>query len=202
MSTAGYNPYGRPPHAHPPYPPPPPGVPPHGRRGLSPLAWVLIVLGVLTFLACAGFLGLSAYVGTVGPGTRVYAGNEVPKKFVDVANELRLLDAGESIKFFYSDALTDVRNGMYFVTDRKVVVYKSDAAAPATIVPFVKIADADLESSTSWAEDGSITLHLTDGSVVVFPVSGEGKRDKLMFEAIRFTPGGGVTQGGATDVER
>lgn len=200
-SAGGYNPYGG--AAHPPYPPFPPGGPPPPRRGLSPIAWVLLVLGLGVFLCCAGFLGFAAYVGSVGPGTQIYVANEVPKKYVDLANELKLLDSGETIRFFYSDAITDVRNGMYFVTDKKVVVYKADAATPSTVVPFTKITDADLESSTSWAEDGSITLHLLDGSVVVFPVSGEGKRDKLMFDAIRFTPRGGKSQPAAdTAVER
>ena len=181
MTSAGYNPYAQPPY-------PPPLMP--RRRGLSPLMWVLIVVGAVIALGCAGFLGFAAYIGSVGPGTQIYAGNEVPKRFVDVANELKLLESGETIKFFYSDAMTDVRQGMYFVTDRKVVVYIADAATPATVVPFAKIEDADLQSSTSWIEKGSVTLHLTDGSVVIFPVSGEGKRDKLMFDAIRFTPAG------------
>lgn len=146
--------------------------------------WVLIVLGGLVVLSCAGMLGFVMYIGTVGPDTKVYTANEVPRRFVDVASGLGLLDPGERVQFFYSDALTDVREGMYLVTDKKVVVYIADAQTPATKAPFGTIERAELDSSGSAWEDGFITLVLTDETVVTFPVSGEAGRDRLMFDAI------------------
>lgn len=179
------NPYAQQPYY--PFPQQPPQMPPR-KRGLSTAMRVLIICGGLVLLGCAGFCGFAGYVGSVGPETKVYAGNEVPKRFTDVINELDLLESGENVRFFFSDALTDVRKGMYFVTDRKVVVYIESAVTPATVVPFAKIAEAELKSGTSWIDDGAITLHLKDGSVVVFPVSPTDGRDKLMFEAIRVAP--------------
>jgi hypothetical protein len=188
MSSHGYN---VPPAYFPPRPPqmPPGGGPPQppGRRrrgGLPAWAWVLIVLGALVLLSCAGLFAFVAYVGSAGPGTRVYTANEVPRKYVDLSTQLGLLDPGEKVRFFYSDALTDVRGGMYMVTDKKVVVYIEDAQTPATIVPFGRIEEATLDASDSDWVDGTITLVLADGSAVTFPVSAEGGRDKLMFDAI------------------
>jgi len=114
----------------------------------------------------------------------VYTASEVPRRFIDVASSLGLLDPGERVTFFYSDALLDVRDGMYFVTDKKVVAYTADAATPATVVPFWMIEEAELDSSTSALQDGWITLTLADGEIVVFPVSSEAGRDQLMFNAI------------------
>lgn len=185
MSAYGYN---VPPQIPPGYPAasPPPPLPgaPRGRRRLPVWGWVLIVLGGLVLLSCAGGLAFVTYIGAVGPDTKVYTANEVPRKFVVVASGLGLLDPGERVTFFYSDALLDVRDGMYFVTDRKVVVYIADATTPATVVPFGMIEEAELDSSSSMWEDGWITLTLADGEVVVFPVSSEAGRDQLMFNAI------------------
>lgn len=193
MSSSGYNPYPPPPYQPPTQPPrQPPYGPPRDpfaqmhqppRRGKPAWVWVLVGFGTIVFLCCGGFLGFAGYVGAVGPDTKVYVGNEFPKKFLDVVNELKLLDPGEQVKFFYSDGLTDIRNGMYFVTDRKVVIYRKDAGTPATVVPFSKIADANLQSE-SWPDEGTITLRLTDRTIVAFPVSSEQGRDKLMWEAI------------------
>jgi hypothetical protein len=168
-------------------PPPivPPGpFPPQRKRGVPWWGWALIVIGVLGLLSCGGIVALLAYIGSEGPDTKVYAGNEVPAKFVQVARDLGLLDEGETVRFFYSDALTDIREGFYFSTDKKVVIYVKSAATPATIVPYERIADTELVSGTSWMEDGTITLELVDDTVISFPVSAEGGRDKRFHESI------------------
>jgi hypothetical protein len=187
MNPAGYDP--RFPGAPGQYPYPPqtgyaPFPPPRPKRRIPVWGWVLIVIGGVVALSCGGFLTFAWYIGTVGPDTKVYTGNEVPKRFTDTARQLKLLDAGEQVKFFYSDALKDVREGMYFATDKKVVVYIADAEKPTTVVPYEKIQDASFTKGSGMLEDSSITLTLEDGSVVAFPVSTEGGRDKLMFDAI------------------
>src|SRR5687768_14969858 len=98
----------------------PGGMPPGGvggpapKRGMPGWGRALIVVGVIVLVACGGFLTFLGYLGSVGPDTKVYTGNEVPKRFVNTARELKLLEQGESIKFFYSDGLTDIRDGFYF----------------------------------------------------------------------------------------
>jgi hypothetical protein len=87
---------------------------------------------------CAGIIGFVSYIGAKGPDTKAYTGNELPSKYLAIVNELALLEPGEQIRFFYSDAMTDIKDGFYFVSDRKVVVYIADAAVPATKVPFAR----------------------------------------------------------------
>jgi hypothetical protein len=146
---------------------------------------VLVVAGALAMLSCGGLLAFLVHVGSVGPDTKVYTGNEVPARFTDTLRELALLEPGEQIRYFYSDALKDIRDGCYFVSDRKVAVYKRDAATPATLVKFDQIADAQLAASGSTWTDGSITLTLNDGQTVGFPVSSEQGRDKQFLKAIQ-----------------
>jgi hypothetical protein len=161
---------------------PPPPAPPR-KKGLPGWAWALIGVGALVLLSCGGLLAFLVHVGTVGPETKVYAGNEVPARFADTLRELNLLEPGEQIRYFYSDALKDIRDGCYFVSDRKV--YKRDSATPATLVKFDQIADVQLAASDSTWTDGSITLTLRDGQTVGFPVSSEQGRDKLFLKAIQ-----------------
>jgi hypothetical protein len=165
-------------------PVPPPPAPPR-KKGLPGWAWALIAVGALFLLSCGGLLAFFVHVGSVGPDTKVYLGNEVPARFADTLRELNLLEPGEQIRYFYSDALKDIRDGCYFVSDRKVAVYKKDAATPATLAKFDQIADVQLAASDSTWSDGSITLTLKDGQTVGFPVSSEQGRDKLFFQAIQ-----------------
>jgi hypothetical protein len=161
------------------------GPPPSGKRGLPWWGWLLVIGGGVTILLCAGVIGLVSYIAAKGPETKAYTGTELPAKYLAVANDLSLLEPGEQIRFFYSDALTDIKEGFYFVSDRKVVVYIADAAVPATKVPFTKIAAAEIERSDSTFEDSTITLKLTDDSVVSFPISIEMDRDKMVHETIQ-----------------
>lgn len=163
--------------------PPPPGK---VRRGVPWWGWVLILGGGLLVLSCGGVLGWVVYIGAVGPETKVYTANEVPRKFLTTIEGLNLLEPGEKLLYFYSDGLTDIRNGFYFVSDRKVVVYRQDAgSAPATVVPFARIQDAQIQRTDSFFEDSTITLVLDDGSEVAFPVSGELDRDMKFLSAIQ-----------------
>jgi len=162
-----------------------PPAPPPKKKRLPGWAWALIVVGGLVLLSCTGLVGFLIHVGSVGPETKVYTANEVPARFADTLRQLKLLEPGEQIRFFYSDALKDIRDGCYFVSDRKVAVYNRSSATPATTVKFDQIADVQLDSSGSKWEDGSITMTQKDGNTVAFPVSSEQGRDKLFYKAIK-----------------
>ena len=177
MSNYTYTPY--------PNQPPTPGAGGRTKRAVPWWGWLLIISGITVVLMCAGIIGFVAYIAAKGPDTKAYTGNEVPSKYMTIVRDLQLLEPGEEIRFFYSDALTDIRDGFYFVSDRKVVVYVKDANTPATKVPFAKIAAAEIERSDSFIEDSTVTLTLTDDSIVTFPVSAEEDRDKLFHDTIQ-----------------
>ena len=81
--------------------------------------------------------------------------------------------------------MTDIRDGFYFISDRKVVIYSEGTGdSPLTAIPFDDIIDVALYRNKSFFEDSEITLHLEDGQVLSFPVSSEYHRDQQFFDAI------------------
>jgi hypothetical protein len=159
-------------------------VPPP-RRPSNAVWWILGGCGLLSVLLCTGVIGALAFVGTYGPETSVYTGNRVPSRFTRTMKSVGALDENEQILFFYSDALTDIRDGFYFVSDKRVVIYVQEAGdTPLTVVPFDAIENTELYRNESFFEDSQITLYLKDGQIVSFPVSSEYDRDEHFYKAI------------------
>jgi hypothetical protein len=163
-----------------------PNSPESKSKGSWKWLWGLLIGGgLLVLLPCGGCVGFLVYMTSVGPETSVYTANELPKRFEETAREVGALEDGERILYFYSDALTDIRSGFYFVSDRKVVAYNQDAVTPLTIVAFDQIEDLQLQRDTSFLTDSEVHLTLKDGSPVSFPLSSELDRDQAFFEAIQ-----------------
>ena len=161
-------------------------MPPPPRRSSRMIWWVLGGFVAVTMLGCGGLIALIGYVGAYGPETSVYTGNQVPTRFLRIAREVGALDEGEKILFFYSDALANIRNGFYFVSDRKVVVYTEGAGdSPLTVIPFEDIVDAQLYRNESFFEDSQISIRLANDELISFPVSSEYDRDEAFFQAIQ-----------------
>lgn len=147
--------------------------------------WIFLIFGVVTVVCCGGLLVGLMVIGVVSPETSVYKGNQVPPRFLETAREVGALDPGESVDYFYSDGLLDVREGFYLVNDKKVVIYSNDGGDPALVVlPFEQIESAELTRNESFVEDSYIFIETTDGEYHVFPVSSEQKGDVLFHRAI------------------
>lgn len=157
------------------------------RQGVPRIVWWLVGGGAaFVVLVCGGLAAGLMYIGVYGPETSVYTGNRVPKHFIDTAKSVGALEEGEELIYFYSDAMSDIRDGFYFLSDRKVAVYSELAgASPLTTVAFEEIEDVELFRDDSFFVDSEITIHLTDGRLVSFPVSSEFDRDEDFFDAIR-----------------
>ena len=134
------------------------------------------------------------YIGAVGPETSVYTGNQIPKRYLDTMTQVGALEPGENILYFYSDAITDIRDGFYFVSDRKVAIYTAESGEePLTTVKFDEIDGVDIARSDTFLEDSEVTLTLKGGDEVSFPLSKENDKDEKFVEAIkaRMTSQGG-----------
>ena len=150
------------------------------------LLWILGAGGILCFICCGGIIGGITYIGIASPETSAYTGNQVPTRFLNTAREVGALDANENVRYFYSDSLFDIREGFYFVSDKKVVIYIEDGReSPLTAIPFDKIADAQLSRDESFFMDSQITLETKDGEFIAFPVSSEFDRDQAFFDVIQ-----------------
>lgn len=121
--------------------------------------------------------------GCDGPDTYVYLGHQVPKQYIEEVKNLELLQNDEKIQYFYSDGITDIKEGLYFVTDQKLVAYNKEWQEPKTIISFDEITSLDIEYNDSFFEDSFITV-VTDEFELDFPVSSEKKRDKDFYNYI------------------
>ncbi len=189
------SPYGPP---SPPGPQPPPSqpgswgqpsfIPPHPKKK-SPVGLIILIVCLLVImpmvLLFGGCFAFFAYIGANGPETYVVAGNQMNADYMTTIEDLELIEDGERILYFYSDAILDITDGMYFCTDRKVVVYQGEAYEPFISVNYDEITDMDMDQSTSILEDSTINLYLEDGSIVYFPISIEKGGDKRFYDTIK-----------------
>jgi len=148
--------------------------------------WIALAVGLCCVLPCGSGLAWVMYIGAVGPDTSVYTGNQVPKRYVETMKTVGALEPGENILYFYSDAMTDIRDGFYFVSDRKVAVYTSESGdEPLTAIKFDVIDDVDISRSDTFPEDSEVTLTLKGGDEVSFPLSQENDKDQKFVDAIK-----------------
>jgi len=171
-----------------PQPPPPWPAPPYphaGRRPGLPM-WAKILIGVgsgavvMVILMCSGLM----WLGSISPETRALAGSQLTKRNVDTIRGLGLLDDGERIKYFYSDGLLSIEDGMYFFTDDKIVLYGKNREPAVTLVDYGDVADITSNFSDSWMVDGTIWIELADGTPLVMPISAEAGVDQLFYDAL------------------
>lgn len=146
---------------------------------------ILTILGIVfgAFLGIV-FFGL-VILGTHVPETSVYPGQQVPKKYLAEIKSLGLLEEGERVKYFYTDAMFDIKEGMYIVTDKHLILYSNTWGDPKTIIDYNEIAHLEVEYDDSFFVDSFVTVETQEGLEVVFPVSSEYGRDKKFVEHIR-----------------
>ena len=153
------------------------------RKGCRPWLWILVGAVFSLVSCCGGTFWFIWYVGDRGPLTSVYTGNQVPDRFRATMKEVNAFDDGETLLYFYSDGLVDIKSGFYFVSDQKVAIYGE--AIGLTTIAFADIESAELYRDTSFFVDSKITLELTDGTPISFPVSSERNGDQDFFEEIQ-----------------
>ena len=160
--------------------------PPAAHRSWRVLWWFLGGIAAATIIGCGGMIAYIGYIGAYGPDTAVYTGNRIPTRFIQTMKEVGALDQDEQILFFYSDAMTDIRDGFYFVSDQRVVIYSTVTDGdPLTLIPFDEIAEVEIYRNESFLMDSEITLTMQDEAILSFPVSSEYDRDQMFFEAIQ-----------------
>ena len=135
-------------------------------------------------IVCASVVAL-AVVGAVMPDTAVCTGPQIPKRFVTTIRSLDLLEEGEAIRYFYSDAVFDIEAGLYFVTDQKLVLYSSGWEEPEIIIPLNEITSLHAVYDDSFLGDSMIYVTTHAGMEVSFPLSSYKGGDRRFVEAIK-----------------
>ncbi|MDF1814197.1 MAG: hypothetical protein P1V20_18475 [Verrucomicrobiales bacterium] len=140
--------------------------------------------GGLAVLAVVGTFAYFTVVGTIGPDTSVYTGNRVPARFVTTVKDLGLLEEDEKIVWFYSDALTDIRSGLYFATEDKLVLYSKNWDTPENIIPLQEITAVQAAYDDSFFEDSEFFITTRSKEEYSFPLSSDNGLDKRFVEWI------------------
>jgi hypothetical protein len=140
-----------------------------------------LTIGVITFASIAVcFVAVSR-----APDVSVYVGRQVPKRFMTTIRSLHLLEEDEQITYFYSDAFFDIKAGLYFVTDNKLVLYSSDWEEPEIIVSLDQIASLDAVYDNSFLTDTAVHVTTDSGVAYSFPLSSDKGLDKKFVEAVK-----------------
>ncbi len=156
--------------------------PPRRKRG--PWAVVLGIVGGLAGLSCLGCVGFFAWFFTVAPDTQVAEGASVPERHLKTMRDLGVLEEGERVRFFYSDAFLDIEDGFYTLTDRALRIYVKEWEEPSVRIPFEKLTGIGLARG-GFFEDSTVTVQIEDGNEYEFPLSTEKGGDKRFVAALR-----------------
>ncbi|MBI1292843.1 hypothetical protein GC173_16645 [bacterium] len=166
----------------------PPGPPPEKPKGSRSVVWVCGILGVGCLLpivlTCIGLMFFGFYIETAGPGVSAMEGNKVTPGVRKDLKELKLLGPEDRVIWFYSDGLVSAKEGMYFFTDKDLVLYSQAWQTPEVRIPLADITDLTFTASPGWPDDSMVLVEVKDDEVHTFPLSAEEGKDQVYFEAL------------------
>lgn len=136
------------------------------------------IAGVLMLALIALFV-----VAALGPDDAVVPGKQLKARYVREIQGLGLLDKNEELTYFYSDAFYSIRNGFYFFTDKKVVLYNEDWASASIIVPYGAITNIELIDGPE-AEKRQINIYQRANTVLNIPLPDKGTDYKTFYELL------------------
>jgi len=145
------------------------------------------VLTIVGGSVLALILGCLIYLGSLGPPVGVVPGRQLGAKYVSSIRDLGLLGEDELILYWYSDAVLDFKDGFYFFTKRKVVLYCQEWENPSIVIPYSYISNLKFFHNASIWEDSQIELSLNDNSQVFLPVSSDNDGDQIFYEQLVVT---------------
>jgi hypothetical protein len=178
------DPYG----SQPPHPWGAPFPPRRQKRGMPTWVKALIILAVVLGIGLVALCGGLGYLAGKAPPTYVQSGQQIREVELDVVHDLGLLEPGERILYFYSDGLLGPEEGMYFITDQRLVCYCNAWSEPLTSVPYESIIDVRAEYEPSVFIDSMVYVTYVDGEYemdLVFPVSSERGGDQRFVNELR-----------------
>lgn len=135
-----------------------------------------------------GIFGFALFIlfilAGLGPETYVVTGPQLSMRHQMEVESLRLIPPGEKIKYFYSDAFLDIKDGMYFVTDHFLVVYCQEWVEPKITINIADITHVEAQYEEAFLEDSYVIVETRSGMEIGFPVSNEKGRDHKFVEHI------------------
>lgn len=123
--------------------------------------------------AIGGLIVFYFTLASFGPSLEVVTGAQLPKRYVKIIEKLDLIEKNESIKLFYSDVIFNIKNGMYFTTDNKLILYSKKWSQPKIIVPLNTIVEVNSDLQGDFWDDATFWIRTASDDEYTFPISGE-----------------------------
>lgn len=142
---------------------------------------ISIIAAAIAILSVAALM----VIGLITPETSVYREKEIPKRYLAEIKKLGLIEDIETIRFFYSDTIFDIKEGMYFTTDRRLTIYTKEWDEPIHQLELADINSIDAQYNDSFIEDSWIVVTTQLGDGAEFPLSSEKKRDRLFIQHLQ-----------------
>ena len=133
------------------------------RAGIPWWGKLIIALSIPPALGVIALVVFVIYVYP-GPETTVYSAREIPAAYSAVVLEMADIDSDETIEFFYSDAMRDIRDGYVAITDKRAIIHDRDKGG-LIAVAYSAVAYMRFEAGGVFS-NSVITLELHDGSMV------------------------------------
>jgi hypothetical protein len=111
----------------------------------------------------------------------IHTRDQIPENYLETIYELGLLDTNEKIEYLYTDALFDLEEGIYFVTNKHLVLFNQEWEPRGYIIPFENIRNVEIDYDYSYINDSSMTVRTLE-HVVSFPLSSNEGKDKLFMK--------------------
>ncbi|MGB0583349.1 MAG: HEAT repeat domain-containing protein, partial [Limisphaerales bacterium] len=125
------------------------------------------------------------YLGTFGNETHVVSGDQVKSNQLRIIKKLGLLEEGETIQWFYTDGVFSIREGMYFLTEERLVMYSTEYEPHNYATKLEDIVKVELDKNESFFIDGYIEVAMVDGEAWSIPISSERGGDEKFFQYIK-----------------
>ena len=147
-------------------------------------AWGCGSIAVLIIVIVLG-LGLLAETQLI-PSTKAVKGHELRQATIQQLVDHGVLEADETVQYFYSVGFISYLEDGNLFTDRRVISYQSlDSDEPyLDAATFDEIAGLDISYSESFLDDSLIEVTLKNGDSFYLYVSAEEKGDRKFFKAL------------------
>lgn len=143
---------------------------------------------VKIFLSIVSIVSLALLVvftlALLGPGIHVVSGPQVRKNDIETMQRLGMLENGEQLLMFYSDALYSIEAGFYILTDRKIGIYSEEYSEPAIRIPLEQIEGYEIDYDESFWDPSILTIHTKSQLTYTIPLSNEGGGDRRFVELL------------------
>jgi len=141
-----------------------------------------------------GIMGV-ALLGLLLPATDVLEGDQLSTDLHAIIESLDILEPTETILYFYSDGIYDIKEGFHMLTDQALILWGEEFApegasvlAPAVRLPLDEITSIGVYYSDSWFEDSAVSVD-SGGWNYYFPLSSENGGDRSFITALEEVTG-------------